>query len=288
MPHRARQLRDDLATGRPERSRHRQAPCQSKVTFSRPATPRRTGGRRMDCTDRSNCHTELRDSLEERAPDPPIGAARAVSPVTSWAAQIQAVLYACSWLGLPQAPTADGPQSRSDCCPSRAIGKDRVLQRTLPPGAAEGARRGLSGVPYRASMRDSSPGRSYGTASHGRPSDLRCSRMRFPDRNCCPATRPFRPRVTCHHGHTCCLRKFAYGRRMAICVRLGSDIPSSRTWSVWASTAASCPSAAAMNSHRLSGDQATDPIRSAYDSLMSTGSAWSAPVARSRSCTVLV
>src|ERR1035441_2970713 len=54
----------------------------------------------------------------------------------------QAVLYAYPWRGRPQASTADGPQSRSDCCLSRAIGKDRVSQRTLPPGAAEGARRG--------------------------------------------------------------------------------------------------------------------------------------------------
>ena len=59
---------------------------------------------------------------------------------------------------------------RSDCCPSRAIGKDRCcggpFRRALQkPGATEGAPRRLSGVPDRAPMRESSPGRSYGTGS---------------------------------------------------------------------------------------------------------------------------
>jgi hypothetical protein len=71
-------------------------------------------------------------------------------------------------LGRPQASTADGPQSRSDCCrlePSVRTGCCRGPFRL----AAEGARRRLPGVPYRAPMRESSPGRSYGTASRGRP-----------------------------------------------------------------------------------------------------------------------
>src|ERR1017187_3819006 len=93
--------------------------------------------------------------------------------------------------GLPRMSPAEPRRSRLFCTHTPGLGVHRRRLRTglshgltaarLEPSvktgccrgpfrlAAEGARRRLSGVPYRAPMRESSPGRSYGTASRGRP-----------------------------------------------------------------------------------------------------------------------
>ena len=79
----------------------------------------------------------------------------------------------------PQASTAGDPQSRPDCCLSRAIGKDRVLHRTPSAWRCGRTRRRLSGVPDRAPMRESSPAGLTGRPLAGVPSDPEVSRMRF-------------------------------------------------------------------------------------------------------------
>ena len=61
----------------------------------------------------------------------------------------QAVLYASPRLGRPHASTATG-SSHDLTAAYLEHRQDRVLQRTVPAGAAEGTRRRLSGVPYRA------------------------------------------------------------------------------------------------------------------------------------------
>ena len=68
------------------------------------------------------------------------------------------------WLWRPQASTADGLQSQSDCCLSRAIGKTGCCRGFLPPALRKNPKASVWG-PVQGTHAGIFTGRSYGTAS---------------------------------------------------------------------------------------------------------------------------